>query len=460
MYLKLIAPARKPEWGESFWDLKTMCELTGRKAGGAPLALLTLAALTSPDVEVTITDENVEPIDFDERVDLVGITFYTCLAPRAYEIADEFRSCGVPVTLGGIHTSMLPEEAVQHADSVVIGEAEEIWPQLISDFREGKMQKFYHAPRFPDLTDHKNAPIPRWDLLENDKYCYFTIQTGRGCPHDCDFCSVKVFNGRKYRHKTIEKVVEEVKTLQKINPRQPIFFADDNLLAVPSYARALMEALIPLKINAFWCQSSVDRLKDDNLSRLLYDAGCQMVFVGFESVSQKSLDLMTKSKINKVEEYKEIVEKVHSHGIAVFGSFVFGSDADDETIFEDTVKFIDDTNISFSMINILTPLPGTRLCQRVENENRLLHRDWKEYDAEKLCFKPKLISAESLQKGHDWVLQQLYSYDALYKRLDTLGEKGIYIRSKNDKLISVLLAQNFHDYANRFLRGAESKHLL
>ncbi|MCM8781233.1 MAG: B12-binding domain-containing radical SAM protein, partial [Candidatus Omnitrophica bacterium] len=293
MKIKLIAPARKPEWGESFWDLKTLCKLTGRKAGGAPLALPTLAALTPSDVEVVLTDENVEPINFDEKVDLVGITGITCVIPRSYEIADEFKKRGVPVVMGGIHVSMLPEEAIRHCDSVVIGEAEEIWEQVVRDAQKGNLQKFYRAPRFPDLT---NSPIPRWDLLKNDKYCYFTIQTGRGCPYDCDFCSVKVFNGRGYRHKTIDSVIEEIKTLQKIDYKKLIFFTDDNLLASPKYSEELMQRLIPLKIKTWWCQSSVNRLKDDRLLDLMYRAGCRVIFVGLESVSQKNLDVMNKGQ--------------------------------------------------------------------------------------------------------------------------------------------------------------------
>lgn len=428
MKIKFIAPARKPEWGESFWDLRTLCKLTGRKAGGAPLALPTLAALTPPDVEVILTDENVEPIDFEEKVDLVGITGMTCVIPRSYEIADEFRKRGVPVVMGGIHVSMLPEEAIQHCDSVVIGEAEEIWEQVIRDAQKKNLQKFYRAPRFPDLT---NVPLPRWDLLKNDKYCYFTIQTGRGCPYDCEFCSVKVYNGREYRHKTIGNVLREVETLQRADSKKLMFFTDDNLLAVPRYTVELMEKLIPLKIKAWWCQSSVNRLKDDRLLDLMYEAGCRVVFVGFESVSQKSLDTMNKSQVNKVEEYKEIVNKVHSHRIAVFGSFVLGCDNDDENIFEETARFIDETNIAFSMINIMTPLPGSRLYDKLEKGGRILHKNWEKYNAENICFSPITISQERLRKGHRGLIQQIYSYDSIYKRFSNIWAKKVFVRNDN-----------------------------
>lgn len=433
MKLKLIAPARKLEWGDDFWNNKSLVEPAGKKATGPLLALPTLAALTPLDVEVTITDERVEPINFDEKVDLVGISFFTSLAPRAYEIADEFRAKGVPVVLGGIHASMLPEEAIQHADSVVIGEAEDIWSKLIDDLQKGKLQKFYQAPCFPDL---KNSPIPRWDLLKTDAYNYFTVQTGRGCPYDCDFCSVKIFNGRKYRHKPISNIVREIKTLQKIDPRKGIFFADDNLLAVPSYAKALLEAITPLKIKAWWCQSSINRLKDDKLLDLIYKAGCRVVFIGFESVSPQSLKSMNKSKVNKVEEYKEVVEKVHSHGIAICGSFIFGNDTDDETVFEETGKFIDDTNIGFSLITLLTPLPGTKLFQKLREEGRIIHHNWEKYNLETVCFKPKFMSPQVLQNRRNQMMQQIYSYEALYKRLANLWKQRVFVREKSHKLFT------------------------
>lgn len=427
MKVKLIAPAKKPEWGESFWDLKTLCQLTRTKTGGIPLALPTLAALTPQDVEVTITDENVEPIDYDEPVDLVGISFLTSLAPRAYEIADEFRVRNIPVVLGGIHASMLPEEAIQHADSVVIGEAEEIWPKLIDGFRLGELQKFYRASNFPSL---EYSPMPRWGLLKSDSYCFFSVQTGRGCPHNCNFCSVTAFNGHKYRHKPIENVIKEIRTLKQIDPRKPIFFADDNILAIPNYAGKLFEALIPFNIR--WeCQASINRLGDGSLLELMYQSGCRQIFVGFESVSQKSLDLMNKGKVNKVEEYVERVEKVHSHGIAVCGSFMVGSDADDQTVFKNTIKFIDDTNMAFSMINVLTPAPGTDLYRRLEMEKRLLDKHWWEYDGESVCFKPHLMSAESLERGRNQVLRQIYSYGAFYKRLSNLWTKGVLVRNRD-----------------------------
>lgn len=434
MRIKLISPARKAEWGESFWDLKNLCKLTGRKAGGAPLALPTLAALTPKDIEVTLTDENISPINFEEKLDLVGITGMTCVIPRAYEIADEFRKRGITVVMGGIHVSMLPEEAIQHCDSVIIGEAEEVWGQVLNDAKKNNLQKFYKADGFPDLT---NSPVPRWDLLDNEKYCYFTIQTGRGCPYDCEFCTVKVFNGREYRHKKIEQVLAEVKTLLKIDHKKLIFFTDDNLLAVPNYAEELLKKLIPLNIKNWMCQSSINRLKNDHLLDLMYQAGCRVIFVGFESVSQNSLDAMNKGLVNRVNEYKEIINKVHSHKIAVFGSFVLGSDSDDQMIFKNTVDFIESTSIAFSMINCLTLLPGSNIYERLKKEGRISGCEWWKSNADWVCYEPKLISKQALGEGHHWVLKQIYSYKNLSTRLKTLFDLNIFTRSKNKNRLSL-----------------------
>lgn len=482
MKIKLIAPARKPEWGESFWDLKTFCKLTGRKGGGAPLALPTIAALTPADVEVVLTDENVEPINFEEKTDLVGITGMTCVIPRSYEIADEYRKRGVPVVMGGIHVSMLPEEAIQHCDSVVIGEAEEIWQKVVRDAQKKKLEKFYRAPRFPDLT---NTPIPRWDLLKFALYPIFPIQTGRGCPFDCEFCSVQIFNGREYRCKDIKNILEEVKFIKTLEYKKPLFFVDDNILAVKNYAKKLFESLIPFNIK-WWCQTSVSSLKDDETLDLMYKSGCRYIFIGFESISQDSLDSMRKSKTNKAEEYKFIIDKVHAHKIAIFGSFILGSDTDNESVFDLTSKFIYDTGIAFAMVNILTPPPGTELYKRLNEKKRILLKPWWQYDGESVCLLPKLMQPEILEKKRNGLLQDIYSYDKCYNRLNNLWTKNVFTRNANQKrlfsrgrilftitafinstldfkrinfifkglwnpkvtsVIAILLSLNFHDYA-------------
>lgn len=379
----------------------------------APLALPTLAALTPPGVEVALTDENVEPIDFNEKVDMVGISFMTFLAPRAYGIADEMRSRGAKVILGGIHASVLPEEALQHADSVVIGEAEETWPLAVKDLSEGRLQRIYRASGFPDL---ENSPIPRWELLKCNRYWLHTMQVGRGCPYDCDFCSVTAFNGRQYRYKPLERVALEVEALLEIDRHKTILFADDNLLSIPSYSKELLKLLKPYRIR-WWCQASVNRLKDDETLELMRQSGCEAVFVGFESVAQATLNSMNKGGVNKVDEYIEVVKRVNSHGIMVAGSFILGNDADGDEIFQNTADFIKDARLPVAMINILTPAPGTALFERLEKEGRILHKDWWKYNGESICFRPKM-DARALEQGRQQILEEIYSYKVLYQRLE------------------------------------------
>lgn len=422
MKINLIAPARSPEWPESFWDLRTLCGLAGARANIAPLALPTLAAVTPSDVEVVLTDENVEPIDFDEAVDLVGITGMACAIPRAYEIVAQYRERGVATVMGGIHVSMLPDEAARHCDAVVVGEAEEVWEQVVRDAQKGSLKNVYQAPRFPDLS---KSPIPRWDLLKNQHYLTFSIQTGRGCPHHCDFCSVSVLNGRTYRHRKIEDVLAEVETLRRIDKNKHLLIADDNLLAVPKYAEALLRSLAPLHLEGWWCQSSVDKLENDKLLGLLFDAGCRAIFIGFESISQRSLRSMNKERVNSVAKYRQIIEKIHAHGMAVLGSFILGNDTDNRDIFADTVEFILETNIYLAMINILTPLPGTKLYQGLDGDRRLLHRSWELYTGDSVCFVPSLFTEKELLDGRDYVLRRIYDYDCLVSRLQASWNRNL-----------------------------------
>ena len=426
MKIKIIAPGRKPEWGESFWDLKTLCKLTGRKSAGAPLALPTLAALTPPDIQTYLIDENVQPIDFDEKIDLVAITGMTCVILRSYEIADEFRRRGITVVMGGIHASMLPDEALRHSDAVVIGEAENVWEKVVRDAQKGTLQRRYSADNFPDIT---RSSIPRWDLLKLKAYSYFTIQTSRGCPHDCEFCSVQRFNGRQFRHKDISNVLAEIKSLQGLEPKKTFFFVDDNILAVREYAYELFQRMQEYKIK-WWCQASIGGLKDDGLLGLMYKAGCREVFVGLESVSQASLDSIRKSKANKAAEYKDIINQVHSHGIAVVGSFIVGADTDDSKTFDGIRAFIDEVNMPFAMINILTPPPGASLYATLSEEKRISSYDWCKYNGEHLCFTPKLLTRNEIIHGRNDLLRRIYAYPSLYKRLSAVWDKGVFTRNR------------------------------
>ncbi|MBN2119936.1 MAG: radical SAM protein [Candidatus Omnitrophica bacterium] len=489
MKLALISPARKDDY--DFWDFKFAAQLLGRKyGGGAPLALPTIAALTPKDVKITLIDENIESINYQQDVDLIGITFNTSLAPRAYEIANNFRKRNIPVILGGIHASMLPEEASKFANSVVVGEAELIWSDIIKDFRQRKLKSIYYAPKFPDLA---HSPVPRWDLLKNKLYNIHIMQTARGCPFKCEFCSVTSFLGNTYRPKPIQNVIHEIETLLRIDKRKGIFFADDNIVFDTERAKELFTAITPFKIKYWWGQVSLNVAKDDKLLKLMYKSGCRQLLIGFESLRQENLDLIKKNTVNKRHEYIELINRIHHSGISIVGAFVLGEDYDDEKTFDEIINFVQESNIAFPQISILTPLVGTSLYKRLKKDQRLLHESWEKYTFSNVCFRPKFMSEKILEEGYIRVLKEIYSYPQLYSRLVNLWKSGVLIKRnysisalfsrtrlmltlkaflsfdkqrfnfvirslwkiRNASLVAVLFGLNLHDFAYKFKNGKQ-----
>jgi radical SAM superfamily enzyme YgiQ (UPF0313 family) len=377
-----------------------------RKTIIPPLGLAMVAALTPPEVEVSLTDENVTVIDFQKETDLVGITALTVTAPRAYEIADKFRAKGVKVILGGIHPSILPEEASQHADAVVIGEAEGIWPNVVEDFKANKLQRVYRQVKRPSLL---NLPIPRRDLFAKGAYYITnTLSTTRGCPYSCAFCTVTSFFGHTYRCRPVEEIVKEVEALSKKNF---IAFVDDNIIGNPKFAKELFRALIPYKIK--WvAQASVTIAKEDELLKLAADSGCISLFIGFESISPASLAAVGK-KINVVGDYERVIKRIHSHGIAIHGFFIFGFD---EGVFERTLHFAQKMRLETAQFDYLTPYPGTAFGESLDKAGRIVNKDWARYGYE-LVFEPSPMTRKTLQRGHDWVWREFYSLPSIWRRL-------------------------------------------
>ena len=388
-----------------------------KKALCPPLGLAMVAALTPPEVEVSLTDENVTVIDFQKETDLVGITALTITAQRAYEIADTFRVRGVKVILGGSHPSALPEEASQHADAVVIGEAEGIWSNVIEDFKANKLQRMYSQRERPSLL---NLPIPRRDLFAKGAYYVRnTISTTRGCPYACSFCSVTSFFGHAYRCRPIEEVLKEIGTL---NRRKLIVFIDDNIVGNPKFAKELFRALIPYKIK--WAsQASVTIAGDDELLKLAAASGCVTLFIGFETLSPANLAAVGK-KINVVDKYPTVIRKIHSHGIAIHGFFILGLDEDNEDVFERTVRFAQKMRLESAQFAWPVPYPGTALCESWEKAGRIVTKDWSQYESN-LVFKPKLMSPEVLQKGRDWAWCQFYSLPSIWRRVGLAPNRNL-----------------------------------
>lgn len=373
------------------------------------LTLPLMAALTPSDHEISVVDENVEPIDFDAPVDLVGITALTPIAPRAYEVADEFRRRGVKVALGGVHPSLMAEEAAAHADAVVVGESEDSWPQLISDAANGGMKKLYTAETKPDLV---NLPVPRRDLMKKDQYLNIPkVETSRGCPYRCSFCSTTVFYGPRMRFRPVEDVVAEVKSIG----HRFVFFTDNNITANKKYAKRLFRELAPLGI--YWLsQGSIDMADDLELMELAVASGCVGMLVGFESLSEENIAEMGKKASNQVEEYEEKIRIFHRHKIGLIGCFVFGFDGDDKSVFKKTVDFIRRNNVDCPQLTVLTPFPGTALRDEMEAQGRLLHSRWEKYDVGNVVFQPKQMTPQELQEGYNWSCEQVYSRRAIWMR--------------------------------------------
>lgn len=380
-----------------------------RKALLPPMGLAMVAAVTPPDVDVSLTDENVTDIDFREQPDLVGITVLTVTAKRAYEIADAFRAKGVKVVLGGVHPTVLPEEASQHADAVVVGEAEGIWPGLIADFKANRLQALYRQSERPGLA---GIPVPRRDLFARGAYrVKNTISTTRGCPYSCSFCTVTSFFGHTYRCRPLPEVMKEIDSL---HGRKFIAFIDDNIVGNPRFAKELFRALIPYKIK--WvAQSSITIAKDDELLSLAAASGCISLFIGFESISPASLAAVGK-KVNLVSQYEGAIKKIHSHGIGIHGFFIFGFDEDDKDVFARTVRFTQEMRIETAQFDFLTPYPGTAFGKDMDEAGRISTRDWSQY-GHGLLIESKSMPRKALEEGHDWAWSEFYSIPSIWRRL-------------------------------------------
>jgi len=375
------------------------------------LSVTTIAGLTPEDIDVVIIDENVEEINFDDDVDLVGISIITPLAKRGYEIADRFRKLGVKVVVGGFHVTWMHEEALMHADSVVIGEAEGIWPAVIDDFKRNELKPIYRAYGYPSLN---RIPLPRRDLLKRDSYFFInTVQTTRGCPFDCDFCSVTAFYGKTYRQRPLEDIERELKTIA--GGANFIFFVDDNITGNPRYARMLFNTLkrYPFK---WLSQTSITFAEDTELLRLARESGCYGMFIGFETLTQEGLNLLNKG-FNRVDRYAEMIRRIHDHGIGIQGSFIFGYEWDTRDSFDRVLEFTEKVRLDSALFTILTPYPGTRLFMRMKEEGRLLTTDWSRYDMAHVVFRPKGMSVEELEEGYMRVNRRFYSFRSILKRL-------------------------------------------
>ena len=376
------------------------------------LGLTLLASLFPKTYEFKIINEVIEEIDFNADVDLVGITALTCVIKRAYAIADRFRERGVKVILGGVHPSLLPDEAKEHADSVFIGEAEGVLDKVIADFESGKLQPFYKNREWSDL---KGMPLPRRDLL-NKRYRPFfkVIETTRGCPNRCEFCSVPIINGKRYRIRSLEEIDQELSTI--IHKKgEYLFLSDDNVTAREDYAFGLFEIFKRHKVK--WMGFTTIKIAlNEKLLKAARESGCISLFIGFESLLQENLDNVSKRFVN-AKELSNLIKTIQNHQIGIQGAFIFGFDGDDPTIFKKTVEFVQENNIDLPTFSVLTPFPGTPLFSRLEKEERIFDRNWSHYDMSHVVFKPKKMTVRELQEGYLWAQKYICAPRSILKRL-------------------------------------------
>lgn len=381
-----------------------------RKLPYPSLALPLIAGLTPPDFDVEIVNDYAEEIDFEAPCDLVGITAMTPQAKRSYEIAGRFRARGVPVVMGGFHATNVPEDTSKHVDAIVRGEAENVWGELIDDLKAGKLRKVYRSDTLADLS---KLPTPRYDLLKREHYSLraFPVQTTRGCPNRCDFCSVTEFYGGKYRFRPVADVVRDVKAAG----RRWIFFIDDNIAANARYCIDVCNALKPLGL-VWGSQCSLSVGDKPEVLRAASEAGCFSLFVGMESLNPESLASVNK-KFNQVEEYSRQINAIREAGIMPMVSMILGLDGDDSRVFDRTYDFLMRMKIPIAYAFILTPGPATRLFDRLRQEGRMRSFDWDDYGGDRTIFAPKKLSEEDLDDGLWRVLKPFYSLPSIFRRL-------------------------------------------
>ena len=414
------------------------------------LSLPTLAAFTPEGATVEIVDEKFHALPAGRGYDLVGITAMTPLAPKAYRIADTYRGRGIPVIMGGYHPTVLPDEALEHADSICIGEAETMWPTIVADAMAGRLRERYRAETFPCL---ENLPLPRRELLRITRSRRFEhinvyfLQTTRGCPFRCSFCAVTSVLGGKLRHRPVAEIEAEIESLgiRRLERGQKrdrfhniIFFTDDNIVGNKGYSRALLRMVATFNLK--WVgQASTNVADHEDILALLRDSGCMGLAVGFETLSQKNIRDVGKG-VNRTQEYLDRIRKIHTYGIGLAGNFIFGFDHDDETTFGDVVAFVDAARLEGFYYSLLTPYPGTPFYEQMVAEGRILETDWSLYDTDHVVYRPRLMDAETLMKGYRWAWRRSLTYRSILTRLLSSRNQLIFFGPMNYGMRQTILA--------------------
>ena len=377
-----------------------------------PLGLATLAAYLSSEDEIDLQDQHVEQLNLDDEPDLVLIQVYITNAYRSYKIAQHYRQKGAYVLLGGLHVTSLPDEAMPYADTIFIGPGEETFPQFLRDFKKGEAKKMY----FSSKRTLESIPPIRRDLIKRNRYLVpNSIVVTRGCPHHCDFCYKDAFfkGGKSFYTQKVDDALAEIDRL----PGKHLYFLDDHLLGNSKFASALFEGMKGMN-RVFQGAATIDSILRGDLIEQAAEAGLRSLFVGFETFSPENLKRSNK-KQNLKRDYQKAVQRLHNLGIMINGSFVFGMDDDDQDVFKRTVDWGVENGITTSTYHILTPYPGTRLFQRMEEEGRIMTRNWDLYDTRQVVYKTMKIKPEELKEGYDWAYKAFYKWSNIFKSCNT-----------------------------------------
>src|SRR5208283_1740841 len=384
----------------------------------SPLAGLLAVAASIPrdQYEVVLTDENIESIDFDLKADLVGISAMTSYVNRGYEIADQFRAKGIPVVMGGVHPSFMSQEALKHCDAVVIGEVELVIDRLLDDLKQGAMRGTYKSDVLHPMV---GMPMPRYDLLKKNRYVNKTfVQTSRGCHQGCTFCAEPLMNGLKFRYRPVDEVIHEMENCGS----RTISINDADFFGTPERPKEVMRALKGRGIR--WQAGVTSKIaQDDRMLALAAESGCTMLSIGFESISRDTLKSVHK-EVNRPETFAALVEKVHSHGIMVFGLFMFGFDGDDPSVFEQTARFNVEADYDVCAYSVITPYPGTLTWYEMKKAERIISCDWDKYDQANVVYRPAQMSGDELRLGHAAAYATFYAPSALARRFPFFGKRS------------------------------------
>ena len=422
----------------------------GKKRFMVPLGIPMLAAITPDNYDIRIIDEEIEKIPQNDLPDIVGITTLASTILRVYEISEWYRERGVKVILGGPYSSFTVDDALKHADSVVVGEAEDVWETCLHDFEKGELKPFYKSE---GKCEFKNPKFPRWDLINMKKVFQVGVQISRGCPYRCEFCLVSNVFGNKMRYREFDNVVAEIKNL----PTKKVLFIDDNLTANKKYARELMQHLKPLKIS-WGCMSSIEIAKDENLLKEMVEAGCFNILIGFESLNPESLDETNKDHNKAAKIYEDAIRKIHEAGIHITASFVVGFDNDTLDEFDKIFDFTVKTGLSFVNLNILGAPPGTALFDRLTKEGRMYDSNPDFRSGLFPCMHYNKMSQIDIFNKYIATLDRLFSYETIYNKAITLFGDGYFTLPFNDKTetfffklrATILILKEFYFTRNKY----------